>query len=64
MIVDGDGSWQKRLQANICPKCQSQLSELNGGSVDCKNCKLSIRVEPCKCLGSADCPDCFGKGWN
>lgn len=56
MIIEGDGSFERRLKEGRCPKCTGYL-ERDGDSAWCGVCKLSIHDasravvscdEPCK----------------
>lgn len=58
MIEQGDGTWERWLRFGRCPKCQTMLPDMQGGSVSCKSCNLSIRVEPCRYSDSlGECRD-------
>jgi len=46
MIIQGDGSWQARLEQGICPKCDCQTLERVEGADHCKTCKLTILRSP------------------
>ena len=58
MICEGDGTWERWLRFGRCPKCQTALSDVQGGTVKCESCKLTIRVEPCNYSDSlGECRD-------
>ena len=46
MICEGDGTWERWLRFGRCPKCQTMLSDMQGGSVKCESCKLTIMSFP------------------
>lgn len=42
-IIDGDGSMQMRLDAGLCPKCNTNLSlDKTDGTISCLVCGLGI----------------------
>ncbi len=46
MIEEGDGSWQRLLEQDRCPKCKSLMTKLMDGDVmvrrECLVCNLII----------------------
>ena len=46
-IIDGDGSMQMRLDAGLCPKCNTNLSlNKTDGTISCLVCGLGIVDTP------------------
>lgn len=50
MIETGDGSWQKRLDDNRCPKCWAELNWVTNQTRKCKSCHLTITEHGERCV--------------
>lgn len=58
MIIEGDGSFQKRLDAGRCPRCDCEtLKKHEFGKVKCSVCKLLIDGRSAAILGPPEEPD-------
>jgi len=42
ITATGDGTFERRLSAGLCPKCRTALPEKTEGSQKCKVCHLEI----------------------
>jgi hypothetical protein len=42
MIIQGDGSWQRAIDAGLCPRCHSSGTVEVHGHVQCSVCKLYV----------------------
>ena len=58
MIIEGDGSFQKRLDAGRCPRFDcATLKKYEFGKVQCSTCKLLVDDRSAAILGPPEEPD-------
>lgn len=46
MIQNGDGSWQKKISIGLCPRCESEMKQMQDGIEEdymvCRTCNLTM----------------------
>jgi hypothetical protein len=45
VIQEGDGSFQRRLDRDVCPKCKTSLQKTQKKTLKCVACKLEINTD-------------------